>query len=63
MKEKNKKMSPKYVMGTHQLLVFQEYLATVDEEEIKRVCIDLFTLNATFLCMSPVKHGDGGFDN
>ena len=63
MKEKKNNTNSKYVIGTHQILVFQEYLATVDEEEIKRVGIDLFTLNATFLCMSPVKHGDGGFDN
>ena len=63
MTEKNKKMSPKYVMGAHQLLVFQEYLATIDEEDIKKVGIDLFTLNATFLCLSPIRYDVGGFDN
>ena len=63
MKEKKNNMNSKYVMGAHQLLVFQEYLATIDEEEIKKVGVDLFTLNATFLCLSPIRYDVGGFDN
>jgi hypothetical protein len=62
MKEQDKKVRSKNILGAHQLLAFQDYLATAKVKD--RDYENILALNATFvLCLYAIRTDVGGFDN